>query len=150
MEAVTVVPAPSPAFAQVVAQLDTPEKLSMFLQTEFERSFHDGCISYWPEEFYSRRAGDCKDFATFASYVLAQHGHYAEMVKFRYYGQDGTTHGHSVLIFESEGTLWYMSNGRIVSQVESVADLLEKESEALGGDIYLYVVLPAGTAGVCP
>ena len=148
---VTVVPDSSPTFSAIVAQLDTPQKISNFLENEFVFTFHDGCISYWPEEFYNHKNGDCKDYATFSSYVLAQHGYRPEIISFSWYGQDGTRYGHVVVIYQNtDGTLQYMSNGEIMEKVSSIFDLLEKEkvrtnASRIGG----YIVLPSGTKIVC-
>lgn len=112
---VTVVPDPTPLFSGVGAQLNTPPKISDFLLSEFQFTFHAGCISYWPEEFYNLKHGDCKDYATLSSYLLAQHGYRAKIVPYSWYGQDGTRYGHVVVIYQNtDGTLQYMSNGQIM------------------------------------
>lgn len=148
---VTVVPDPTPSFSTHVAQLDTPNKLSNFLSDEFQFTFHDGCISYWPEEFYSLGQGDCKDYATFSSYILAQHGYFVEIVSYSWYDYSGTRYGHVVIIYQNvDGSLQYMSNGEIKDKVTSVSDLLEKERQRLNAlRIGGYIVLPPGTRTVC-
>jgi len=148
---VTVVPDPTISFSNVVAQLDTPEKLSNFLLTEFDFTFHNGCISYWPEEFYNLKNGDCKDYATLSSYILAQNGFQPEIVSYRWYDQGDGNYGHVVVIYQNiNGTLQYMSNGEIMEKVTSISDLLDKEKLRLNAaKIGSYIVLPSGTIIVC-
>jgi hypothetical protein len=120
------------------------------MSRSFHTTYHDGSMSYSPQEFFNCRDGDCKDYAVFASYVLAYHNHYAEIITFTWYDRDGQRNGHVVAIFQDkDGKLKYMSNGRIMAEVKSVADLLEKEKDRLeavriGG----YLVLPPGTTAV--
>lgn len=150
IEAVTVVPAPTAAFAAVVAQLNTPAKLSHYLLTEFQFTYHDGCVSYWPEQFYNRRKGDCKDYATFTSYVLGRHGHYSEIVSFRMQFEDGSRDGHVEVIYrDTDGQLRYMSNGNIMGPVASVSQMLAREAERMNVTITAHIVLPPGTVNVC-
>jgi hypothetical protein len=150
LEAATVVPEPSAGFLAAINQLDEPGKLSEFLLNDMEWEFHDGCVSYWPEEFYTLGEGDCKDFATFASYVLAYHGYYAEVVSYSGYWPDDTRFGHVVVIYEGpDGVLRYISNGQIMGEVDSVQDLLEEEADNANARIGHYLVLPPGTATVC-
>ena len=148
----TVVPTPTPAFAAVIAQLDTPTKVGSYLRNEFHYVYHDNCVSYWPEEFYNLKGGDCKDYATFASYALAQHGYYAEIVSFKFYNSDEELGGgHSVVIYRDvDGVLKYMSNGRVLDAVTSMSDLLEKERRRLHASrIGGYIVMPAGNVVNC-
>jgi len=150
IEAVTVVPPPTPTFAAVVAQLNTPTKLSNHLRSAYQFTFHSGCVSYWPEEFYNLRKGDCKDYATFASYVLARHGFYAEIVSFKLYFENGTNDGHVVVVYRDvDGRLRYMSNGKIEGEVTSISDLLSREAQRANATVGPHIVLPAGTINVC-
>lgn len=151
IEGVTVAPTPTAAFIQVIEQLDTPQKLSNFLLNEFQWTYHDGCVSYWPEEFYNRKEGDCKDYATLTSYVLAKHEYYTEIITFTFYDQEGTRYGHVVVIYQDkDGSFKYISNGEIVATVTSVSDVLEKEKQRTNASrIGGYLVLPPGTIIVC-
>ena len=148
----TQTPLPTPAtLQQAVEYLDTPEKISDFLINEVQFVFHDGCISFSPDVFFKKQRGDCKDYATFASYVLDQNGYEAEIVTFTWYDQSGNRNGHVVVIYtEKDGTQYYMSNGEIVSQVTSVDNLLVLEKARINaGSIGTHYVLPAGTRNVC-
>lgn len=142
---------PTPSFDQIVSSLNTASALESFLKKYFTIKFHDGCESYKPEKFYKLRNGDCKDFATFASYVLDKNGYYAEIVSFTWYTKSGQRNGHVVVIFrDSDGVLRYISNDEIVGKVDSVEDLLINEKIRLGaGKIGVHYVFPAGTRHVC-
>jgi hypothetical protein len=111
----TLTPSPTATaanLAEAVQHLDTPEKLSAFLLDEITYSAHGGCLSYWPDVFYQKREGNCKDYSTFASYVLAQHGYDARRVVFFYY-QGGVKYAHEVAAYEIGAETWIMSNGNI-------------------------------------
>jgi hypothetical protein len=126
---------PIPTFAELVLQLDTPSKLSSYLLPNYysNSTFHNGCIALSPEELYaSGMKGDCKDYATFSTYVLRQHNYSADTVVFIWYDQKGTRNGHRVAIYQDlDGILRYISNGQIMGQVRSVSDLLEQEKVRL-------------------
>jgi len=61
-------------FTYVVSSMDTPDDLSIFMKNYFKDEYHQGCVTYTPEEFFKRKKGDRKDYAVFSSYVLKQHG----------------------------------------------------------------------------
>ncbi len=138
-------------FDEAVVGLDTPSKVLSYMRSNFTFVFHDGCISYAPEEFFSLRAGDCKDYATFFSYILAQHGFYAEIVTFTWYDQGGQRNGHVVTIYrDTDGALRYQSNDDRLGPVDSVDDLLSQEASRLNASrMGGHRVLPAGTTNVC-
>jgi hypothetical protein len=50
----------------------TPSKLSSRLLRKFQSTIHTAYVSYWPEGSYNHKTGDWRDFATYASYELAQ------------------------------------------------------------------------------
>ena len=139
-------------FAAVIERLDTPEKAAEYTSSRFTFTYHDGCISYTPEEFFSLGTGDCKDFATFLSYVLDEHGYDAKIVAFKYY-LDGKRYGHVVTLFsDTDGTLKYATTPdiRVFHNVTSVDDLLSKECARLGApEIANYIVQPAGSLDCC-
>jgi hypothetical protein len=59
------------SFSSVVNSLDTPAKAAQYTQAHYTFVWHDGCVSYPPEEFFRLEQGDCKDVATFLSYIIA-------------------------------------------------------------------------------
>lgn len=139
-------------FATVVERLNTPVKAAQYANDMFTFTYHDGCISYPPEEFFRLREGDCKDYATFLSYVLAHHGYDAQIVAFSYY-TDGKRHGHVVTLFtDTDGTMKYATTPdvSIFWNVSSVEDLLSKECSRLDApSIAQHRVLPAGSVDCC-
>jgi hypothetical protein len=141
--------ADSSNFTAVVDQLDTPEKALQYMRDTFIFSVHyPGLRSYPPEEFFRVKKGDCKDYATFFSYVLAQHGYYAEIVSIKYSGS-----GHSVTIFrDDDGQLKYQSSDKMngFRNVSSLEDLLRKEEyRSNAGPVVRYKVLPPGSVNMC-
>jgi hypothetical protein len=135
-------------FTAVVEQLTTPEKTLQYMSDTFTYVPHGSLISYRPEVFFRIRQGDCKDYATFFSYVLAQHGYYAEIVSIRY-----SDSGHSVTIFrDDDGQLKYQSSDKMngFRNVLSLDDLLQKEAKRTGaGPVVRYKVLPPGSVDMC-
>lgn len=116
-------------FERIVTQLDTPLKAFSYMQSEFEDEHHDGCISYTPEEFYNIGKGDCKDYATFFSYVLAEHGYDVEIITFFMNDSDGNSiGGHTFAVFtDHDGHMWYQS-GKLTLEIfnTSLEDLIIK------------------------
>ena len=107
--------------AEAVQHLDTPEKLSTFLLENITYADHGGCLSYWPDVFYLKREGNCKDYSTFASYVLAQLGYPARRIVYTFY-RNGVRLGHEVAAYEVDGITWIMSNGHIDGPFDSLND----------------------------
>jgi hypothetical protein len=105
--------------SEAVQHLDTPEKLSAFLLENITFTEHGGCLSYWPDIFYKKREGNCKDYSTFASYVLAQHGYCARRIVYTFY-RNGVRLGHEVAAYEVDGQTWIMSNGLISGPFDSL------------------------------
>jgi hypothetical protein len=141
--------ADSSNFTAVVGQLDTPEKVLQYMRDTFIFTLHyPGLVSYTPEEFFRIRKGDCKDYATFFSYVIAQHGYYAEIVSIKYSGS-----GHSVTLFrDDDGQLKYQSSDKMngFRNVSSLEDLLKKEEyRNNAGPVVRYKVLPPGSVNMC-
>ena len=119
------------------------------MRTAFTFETHGTFISYSPEEFLKIKKGDCKDYATFFSYVISRHGYYAEIVDLHYIGKKG---GHVVVIFkDDDGELKYMSSDKLngFRSVISLDDLVQKEETRLGEKLNV-TVSPPGTTNVCP
>ena len=139
-------------FTSVVASLDTLKKASQYTDAIFTFTYHDGCKSYTPEEFFRLKNGDCKDYATFLSYVLAQHGYDAKIVAFKYF-KDGKRNGHVVtLVTDKDGAMYYLTTPDISTtrSITSVDNLLQKECARLGvTQIANYTIVPAGSQDTC-
>jgi hypothetical protein len=123
----TVTPIPTSTAAslgEAVIHLDTPEKLGDFLINEIEFSEHGGCISYWPDVFFQKRQGNCKDYSTFASYVLGQNGYEGQRIVYIFY-RNGVQYGHEVASYKMDGELWIMSNGVIDGPFGSLSDYFD-------------------------
>ncbi len=134
----------------VVDRLTTPDKTLSFMREAFTVDpYRSGWVSFTPEEFLLKRKGDCKDFATFFSYVLSRHGYDAKVVGLHYNDTQG---GHVVSIFkDTDGQLKYMSNDKLngFRKVNSLDDLVQMEKKRLGANLNV-TVLPAGSVNTCP
>lgn len=139
-------------FSCVVDNLDTPEKAAQYADAKFAFVYHDGCKSYAPEEMFRRGTGDCKDFATFLSYVLSHHGYDTQIVVFKYY-KGSNRNAHVVTLYkDGEGALNYMTTPYVsdIRRVTSVDDLLSKECARLGvSKVANYIIVPAGSQDTC-
>lgn len=139
-------------FSSVIESLDTPQKATEYADARFIFTKHGTCISYPPEEFFRLGKGDCKDYATFLSYVLAHHGYDAQIVAFKYF-KDNTRNGHVVTVFkEADGSMYYMTTPAVskIRGVTSIDDLLHKECSRLGiPAIANYTIIPAGSVDTC-
>ena len=138
-------------FEEAVIALDTPSKVLDYMRNNLTFVFHEGCISYTPEDFFEIRSGDCKDYSTFFSYILSYHGYYAELISFSWYDQGNHRNGHVVTIYRVvNGVLKYQSNNDSFGPVSSVDDLLNQESSRLNASrIGGYRIFPAGSTEVC-
>jgi hypothetical protein len=140
------------SFSSVVNSLDTPAKAAQYTQAHYTFVWHDGCVSYPPEEFFRLEQGDCKDVATFLSYIIAQHGYDAKIISFKYY-KDGIEMGHVLTLFtDLDGKMKYSTipDVTVLREVTSINDLLAKECQRLGvPKIAEYKVYPAGSLDVC-
>ena len=137
-------------FSKLVEFLDTPEKLSKFMESYFHYKYHSGCLAYSPEEFFELRGGDCKDYAVFSSYILNKHGYNAKMLAFRF-SKNGKTDGHVITVFTTEnGKLQYISFAKIYGDFSSIDEILEKEKQRIGFDKMIsYRLINAGDTNTC-
>ena len=137
-------------FSEVVNQLDTPEKLLEYMKDNFTGAYHEGHISYPPEEFFNIKEGDCKDLATFGSYVLDQHGYEVKIMCVKLSGE--LKGQHALTYFrDKDDTLKYITNNMCnieIIKVESVEEILACETERLGCEITKYGFVPAGSTYV--
>lgn len=137
-------------FSEVVNQLDTPEKLLEYMKDNFTGAYHEGHISYSPEEFFNIKEGDCKDLATFGSYVLDQHGYEVKIMCVKLSGE--LKGQHALTYFrDKDDTLKYITNNMCnieIIKVESVEEILVCETERLGCEITKYGFVPAGSTYV--
>ena len=108
----------------------TPKALATFLHRTFTFT-HDeelfGREDYWqsPEEFLTRKAGDCEDYAILAQAVLRHHGIRAYL--FSVFGEGG--YAHTVCVFVDEhGRYNILNQDRLryyqASSLEALASLL--------------------------
>jgi len=139
-------------FSYVAENLDTPLKIAQFADAKFSYEYHDGCSSYPPEEFFHKTLGDCKDYSTFLSSILAQHGYDSKMVAYKGY-IDGKRTAHVVVLFtDTDGRLKYatLPDVGVFRDVNSIDDLLAKECSRMGiPAISNYTVYPAGSLDPC-
>ncbi len=137
-------------FSEVVHQLDTPEKLLEYMKDNFTEAWHEGHISYSPEVFFNIKEGGCKELATFGSYVLEQHGYEVKIMLVKLSGE--LIGQHSLTLFrDKDGKLKYITNNMKyieIIEVESVEDVLVRETKRLGCDITKYGFVPAGSTYV--
>lgn len=138
------------SFTEVVNKLDTPEKLLAYMKENFKYKYHEGHISYSPEEFFYIKEGGCKELATFGSYVLEQHGYEVKIMLLKLSGE--LVGQHAVTLFrDKDDKLKYITNNMKyieIIEVESVEDVLVRETERLGCDITKYGFVPAGSTYV--
>ena len=134
-------------FTEVVNKLDTPEKLLAYMKENFKFKFHEGHISYLPEEFFHKKEGDCKDLAKFGSYVLKQHGYDVKIMCLKLSGELKGQHV-ITLFYDKDRKLKYITNNAKnleLIKAESLDEILSQESKRLGCEITKYGFIPAGS-----
>jgi hypothetical protein len=139
-------------FSYVVENLDTPLKIAQYADAKFSYEYHDGCISYPPEEFFHKTLGDCKDYSTFLSYILEHHGYDSKIVAYKGY-IDGKRTAHVVVLFtDTDGGLKYatLPDVSVFRDVNSIDDLLAKERLRMNlPTISNYTIYSAGSLEPC-
>ena len=137
-------------FEKVVSELTTPEKLLDYIKKNFKWKDCEGHISFTPEEFFYLEEGDCKNLATFGSYVLEQHGYDVKIMCLKLSGE--LKGQHAITVFRGKGNeLKYITNNIKdieLIEVESFDDILIRESERIGCEITKYGFVPAGSTYV--
>lgn len=93
----------SDAIEPLARQYATPKAIADFLHRHFTFMRDQdlfGEIEYWqaPEEFLTRRAGDCEDYALMARELLVRNGIEAHV--FSLFGEEG--YAHTVCVFADE------------------------------------------------
>ena len=138
------------SFAEVVNQLNTPEKLLEYMRDNFTEAWHEGHISYSPEVFFNIKEGGCKELATFGSYVLDQHEYEVKIMLVKLSGE--LKGQHALTYFrDKDDTLKYITNNIYnieIIKVESDEEILACETERLGCEITEYGFVPAGSTYV--
>ncbi|MBI3317278.1 MAG: transglutaminase-like cysteine peptidase [Candidatus Omnitrophica bacterium] len=94
---------------------NSPDDLSNFMKRNFKFTEDEtlfGEIDYWqsPEEFYSRKKGDCEDYALFAQYVLARLNMESYVVSI--YAANG--YAHTLLIYREGGRYQVLNEDRLI------------------------------------
>ena len=102
------------SLASVAQTYTTPDALARFLRHAFTFKTDEelfGAADYWqtPEEFFTRRAGDCEDYALFAQAILARQG--VEAYVFSLFGSDG--YAHTVCVFVESGSYNVIDQDRV-------------------------------------
>jgi len=151
-------------FKEVVASLDTPEKLVEYMRNNFNHYVTvygeplDDYNPYLPEDFFQVRIGNCEDFSAFASYVLDHHDYNVFLL---YYialsNENNKIYGHTVTVFYTqEGKLKYISNlgssnGKtqfgIFGPFSTVEEIIAREELRIKGQVFLHGFTCLGSIG---
>ncbi|MCK4781745.1 hypothetical protein KAS79_02335 [Candidatus Parcubacteria bacterium] len=139
-----------PNFEKVVSELDTPKKLLDYIKKNFKWRDCEGHISFPPEEFFYIKEGDCKNLATFGSYVLEQHGYDVKIMCLKLSGEMKGQHAATVFRDKDNKLKYITNNAKDIEliEVESFDDILIRESERIGCKITKYGFVPAGSTYV--
>ena len=84
-----------------------------------------GTVDYWqdPEDFWTKKTGDCEDYALFSQYALSQKGIESHVVSF--YGDGG--YSHTITIFKETGGFDVMNEDRYMKlNASSVEEALSR------------------------
>lgn len=118
----------SPIYSDGLPQAISPENITKILRSEFrfvddEKLF--GRLDYWqsPEEFWSRKAGDCEDYALFAQEALSNLGFEAHVISL--YGEGG--YAHTITVFKQHEKFNVINEDRLLNfQADSVEETLTR------------------------
>jgi len=87
-------------FLAVVKELDTPQKIGIYMLENFTYEIHD-FYTLDPYELWQIKKGDCDDFSAFGVFVADYHGYETYQIKI----YDNTLYKHYVAVYV-EG-FWY-------------------------------------------
>ena len=128
--AATQVAGPRNPIDQLAARYTTPKAVAEFLRRDFTfRRDEDlfGVVDQWqtPEEFATRKAGDCEDYALLARAILQRNG--VESYVFSLFGESG--YAHTVAVFvDQQGRYNVINQGKIryyhASSIEALASMI--------------------------
>ena len=104
----------SMALEKTLVKLRSPEAITEFMRQRFQAKEDSALLGkdeYWqsPEEFLSRGAGDCEDFALFAQVALSKIGIEAQVISL--YAPAG--YAHTVAVFKQNGVYNVINDGRL-------------------------------------
>lgn len=126
-------------FNEVVTILDTPKKISKYMEDHFTYYSDPEGEDVWQKarETFYKKGGDCEDYAIFALYCLRMNGwsydafdvltnNSAAVVGIIWYG---INEGHAVLVYVEDGEYYVVHNGLIPSEgpfpdLESLIDVI--------------------------
>lgn len=148
----TLVPPPADPdwLVDLTLDLDSPDAVATFMLRRF--SFrHDrdlyGVPEYFasPRELLARGAGDCDDWAWFASAALRQRGYPSWLVSvWRSEPDDAGNTGHMIAAYlTADGWGYISTEGNVSARASSIADLAERVSPRwLGASLWTYAGTP--------
>lgn len=145
-------------FNNIHRVLNSPQEVVDFASDYFTVKFHDGPISYEPETFFELKHGDCKDFATFYSYILDKKDFYSKVLSYEIFFENGERRGHAFAIFRDKDGLFKMiihEPGIIKGAYNSIEELKKSEEEKLEASVgkikrKKWHILDAGSINMCP
>lgn len=130
----------------VRSSITNPSQALSYMQSNFSYAAHGSDTPYTPEELNNGRSGDCKDFATFFSWSIADDGYEAPIYVFQY----GENVGHVVSIYNN-GDGWYVqSNLNSYGPISSAMDGMQKSASynlPAGSRVGKYREYPTGYVG---
>jgi len=97
-------------YDSVKSQLNTPQEIAEYMMSYFTyNTSRTGFTPYYPANLNALRSGDCKDYSTFFSDILASHGYTVNQYAFRY--DTSNNYGHVVSIFtDTNGKMYVATN----------------------------------------
>lgn len=125
------------------SELNTPEVTLSYMNSNFSYSNHDGSTPYDPATFNSLRTGDCKDYATFFGWALADDGWEVHTIDYQY----GSSSGHVISLYQGSDGQWYaQSNSSSIGPISSTEDAIAQTMPS-GGTLGSYREFPQGYTG---
>ncbi|WP_139311624.1 hypothetical protein [Desulfovibrio sp. DV] len=129
--------------ASLRSSLNTPEVALSYMSTNFTYSNHDGNTPYTPETFNYYKTGDCKDYATFFGWALADDGWPVYTYDYQY----ASSSGHVISVYQGSDGNWYaQSNSSSIGPVSSAQDAFAQTMPS-GGTLGSYREFAQGYTG---
>jgi len=137
------------AFQEIIAQLNTSQKLVNYLNKNFSFEEEESDQSLTPEKFFKIKKGKRNDIATFSSFVLFQNGYFATIFRYKFIDRENKEGIRTITLFREKDVTKYIdlegSKLGIYLGGSSPVELLELEEKRYNVKIIEYAAFTYGS-----
>lgn len=136
-------------FAEILAKLNTPEKLVSFLNENFVFEEKESDFAQKPEDFFKTKKGNRADVAAFCSFFLFKNGYFSTIFRYKFLNKEGKEEIKTLTLFvenkETKAIDLENLKLKIIPAGTSPFDFLGMEEEKYNIKIKEYAAFTFGT-----